>query len=284
MTDHLRRIREHMALETEGLLLEAKRARLWDQSTNRGTEAEQGILRWLRARLAPHHTVSSGEIIDSFGTTAARPSRQQDGVVHENAPEAARFLLPSGMRLLPIETVRAVVEVKLTLSRDEFERADTAARETSELRLRPGPHGMLLKDMDGTSNHRKDDLPSELRAEGIAVSEQTFTEPPVLFTLFAFGGIERVDTIRDWLRNSTISIVCCLTAGCVVRRGYQKGHQVRVGAHDGDIVVEAKDSLWDFAEAIAQCVRRQGAIVDALEPDFDWYAPYERRVIPDGRY
>ena len=103
VTDHLRRIREHIALETKALLLEAERARLFDHNGNRGSEAEQSILRWIRARFAPDYTVSSGEVIDSFDTNADIKSRQQDGILHRNDPEANRFLLPSGMRLVPIE-------------------------------------------------------------------------------------------------------------------------------------------------------------------------------------
>lgn len=282
MSDHLRRIREHMALETQALLLEAQRARLWDHNTNRGIEAEQSILRWVRARVAPYFSVSSGEIIDSFGTNADRASRQQDGIVHVSGQEAARFLLPSGMRLIPIETVTSVIEVKLTLTRDEFERADHAASETARLRLRPGAHGNLLQEMNGSSSLDYRDFDPGHRAHGIAVSDPAFAEPPAIFTLFAFGGIQQVETIHQWMKNSTISVVCCLTAGCVVRGGYMKGDEVRVGKADGDVVVNADDSLWHFSEAIAQSVRRQATIVNLLRPDFDGYAPYERRVAGRG--
>jgi hypothetical protein len=124
-----------MRLETEALQLAAKRARLFDHMGNRGSEAEQSIVRWLRARFEPEYTASSGEVIDSFGTVET-PSRQQDCVIHCNDQGANRFLLPSGLRMVPVETIASVVEIKLTLSRGEFETADRAAAETSRLRLR----------------------------------------------------------------------------------------------------------------------------------------------------
>lgn len=205
-----------MALETKALQLEAERARLLDHSTNRGSEAEHSILRWIRARYAPWNSVSSGEIIDSFETNSELRSRQQDGVLHQNGPEASRFLLPSGLRLIPIETVIAVVEVKLTLTKDEFERADRAAEETARLRLRPGASGRIIEQMDGGSLQIADVTPEQRRL-GIAVGDPAFRTAPVVFTLFAFGGVERLETIQEWMKASTISIVCCLSAGCVVR-------------------------------------------------------------------
>ena len=98
------------------MLVEAERARLFDHGTNRGSEVEHSVLRWLRMRFAPHYTVSAGEIFDSFDTDADLKSRQQDGILNRNDPDAKRFILPSGMRLVPIEAVAALVEVKLTLT------------------------------------------------------------------------------------------------------------------------------------------------------------------------
>lgn len=277
VTDHLRRIREHMALETKALRLEAERARLLDHSSNRGSEAEHSILRWLRARLAPSYTVSSGEIIDSFDTNASIKSRQQDGVVHQNDAEANRFLLPSGLRLVPIETVAAAVEVKLTLTREEFESADKAAGETARLRLRPHRSGAILQKGDsGTTDSLG--VTKEQANNGVSVADPLFTEAPTVFTLFAFGGIERLDTIREWMVGSTISVVCCLSAGCIVRGGSMRVGSFNVGSPDGGIEVLAEDALWHFSEALAQATKRHPIMLEYLRPDYNGYAPYSKTL------
>jgi len=132
---------DHMKLETEALQLQAKRARLLDHDGNRGTEAEHGILHWLNARFAPEYVVSSGEIIDAYDTDSTSESRQQDGVLHRNDVHARRFMLASGLRLIPVESVAAVIEVKLSLDKPEFTKAEAAARQTAKLRyaLQSGP-------------------------------------------------------------------------------------------------------------------------------------------------
>lgn len=277
MTSHLRRIREHMDLETKALLLEAQRARLFDHNGNRGTEAEHSILRWLRSRFAPKYTVSSGEIIDSFDTNADGKSRQQDGILHRNDPEANRFLLPSGMRLVPIETVAAVVEVKLTLTKEEFENADKAAAETARLRLRPRKSGNVLQRGDVGTKEFVGLMDEHVRL-GLPVTDSLFGEPPTVFTLFGFGGIERLETIRDWMERSTISVVCCLSAGCIVRGGYMRVGQMSVGSPDGGIEVAAEDALWHFAETLSDITRRHALVLDHLRPDFNGYAPYSKTL------
>ena len=201
MTDHLRRIREHMGLETKALLLEAEQARLFDHSTNRGSEAEHSILRWLRARYAPGYTVSSGEIIDSFDTNIDLKSRQQDGILHRDDPDANRFLLPSGMRLVPVETAAAVVEVKLTLSKEEFEKSDMAATETARLRLRGQPHSMI-GTASGVANVNLTSLISPEQEHGIALDHPQLALARPSFAIFAFGGVREVETIASWLRDA----------------------------------------------------------------------------------
>jgi len=267
-----------MALETKALLLEAERARLFDHNTNRGSEAEHSILRWLRARFAPDYAVSSGEIIDSFDTNAGINSRQQDGILHRNNADANRFLLPSGMRLVPIETVAAVVEVKLTLTKAEFEKADRAAAETARLRLRPHRDGQIVEKMDDGSNTSLSLSETQVR-DGLAVSDDAFGEPPAAFTVFSFGGVEELDTLRGWLNDaSTISVVCCLSAGCLVRGGYMRAGHMMIGSPDGDIEATAEDALWHFSETVGRLTAKHGAVVRHLRPDFDGYAPYAKAL------
>src|SRR5207237_489871 len=105
MSDHRTRMRRYLELETKALLLEAERGRVFDHRGNRGSEAEESIRRWLRRRFEPQYTMSSGELVDSFDTHADKDSRQQDGLLHRNDGDANRFILPSGMRLVPVESV-----------------------------------------------------------------------------------------------------------------------------------------------------------------------------------
>ncbi|MFL5344527.1 MAG: DUF6602 domain-containing protein [Hyalangium sp.] len=94
MPNHLLRIREHFRVETEALRLKGDGARILDHMGSRGADAENSLLQWLQARLAPDFTVSSGEVIDSFNTDTGGPSRQQDGIIHRNDRNANRFMLP----------------------------------------------------------------------------------------------------------------------------------------------------------------------------------------------
>lgn len=280
VTDHLKRIREHMALETDSLLLQAKRARLFDNTTNRGSEAEHGIVRWLRSRFAPSYTVSSGEIIDSFDTNGSIKSRQQDGIVHQNDADANRFVLPSGMRLVPIETVAAVVEVKLTLSKEEFDRANRAADETSSLLLRanrahsrlpvwPGePFGKTVRGV-----HVPDPrLTEEQYATGVSLSEPRFRHPPITFALFAFLGDQKLGTIRDWMKGKTVSVVCSLESGCVARHFAD-------GSSGATVEAAQADALWHFSETILQAIAHHGWVMRIFQPDFSGYASYEKAVV-----
>lgn len=94
-----------MTVEAEALLASAKRARLFEHNTNRGSDAEEAIRRWLKMWLEPQYTISAGEIIDSVEEAGVPVSRQQDGIIHVNSLEARRYTLPSGLRLVPVERV-----------------------------------------------------------------------------------------------------------------------------------------------------------------------------------
>jgi len=135
VTAHHARIRTYMDLETEALQIAARRARVLDHKGSRGSDAEFTLREWLRRRVEPEYTASSGEIIDSFDTDPHLDSRQQDIVIHQNVRAAKQLELPSGLRLIPVETVAAVVEVKLALDRDELLSAKRAAKQTQALHL-----------------------------------------------------------------------------------------------------------------------------------------------------
>ena len=261
MTDHMRRIREHMAVETKMLTLEAERARLFDHGGNRGSEAEHSILRWLRARFAPDYTVSSGEIIDSFDTNADKASRQQDGILHQNDADANRFLLPSGMRLVPIESVAAVIEVKLTLNKSEFDKADAAATETARLRYRVASGTLQLHMPKNVATP----VDGDTVAKGLAASDARIDIYRPTFAVFAFGGVQEPETLADWLRGaSTIGLVCCLETGCALR----VSRQMNVSAVSG-----VEHALSSFAEHLAGSIRRRKALLEHIAVTFSDYTP-----------
>lgn len=245
MARNQQRIREYMAVETQALIHEANRSRLWDHNTNRGTEAEHAILRWIRRRVEPNFTVSSGEIIDSYDTDSDTKSRQQDGILHANTLDANRFLLPSGMRLVPIESVAAVIEVKLNLDKAEFNRADQAAAETGKLRLSLSMHNV-----------------PRWKSHGLPASElgKQFSRP-LTFAVFGFGGTSNVVTMAEWVKDArAISLACCLGAGCVQRTHLDVS---RVAAQD--------ESLSMFAESIRDAINAYERRTEGICPDYTSY-------------
>lgn len=135
-----------MDVEARFLAAAADRARVLDHKGNRGSDAEHAVVRWLRDRIEPEYTVSSGEVVDSFQTNVDRDSRQHDAIIHQNTRFARRFSLQSGLRLVPIETVALVTEIKLDVDATKFkelavDRIELAAGAGGPVRERhtPGP-------------------------------------------------------------------------------------------------------------------------------------------------
>jgi Domain of unknown function (DUF6602) len=262
MTTHSARIRSHFECETEDLLLAAQRARLLDHNGSRGHEAEQGILRWLRRALEPDYTVSSGEIIDSFDTNADIASRQQDGIVHRNHRDTNRFCLPSGLRLVPIEGIAAVVEVKLDLNKDEFMKAEIAARETARLRLRPRSDSLVPTDAVGGRNQTNRSLSSDEVEHGIALDDSVLRPNRPTFAVFGFGGTDTPETMAKWLwESNTIDLVACLSGGCVLRRPNED--LVTLGQKD--------EALSMFAASLSAAVKRHVGLTRRMKLDFGAY-------------
>ena len=256
-----------MDLERRALLLEAERARLFDHNGNRGTEAELSILRWLRARFAPAYTASSGEVIDSFEARPNVRSRQQDGILHRDHTEVNRFLLPSGMRLVPVETVAAIVEVKLSLTKAEFDQSDLAATETAGLRLRAGTLSNIPTAM-APGSMRSRNLINDEHEGGVSLNALGPFAP--LFAIFAFGGPKEVETIASWLRTAkTIRLVACLEAGCALRSAD--------ATPTGGItfVTQQEDVLSHFAESIRAAIAHHENLWQTFQPSFSGYAAHE---------
>jgi hypothetical protein len=273
VSDHQERIRKHFLAEARALRVEAARARLFDHAGNRGSEIESGILRWLRARLGPEYTVSSGEVIDSFNTNASRRSRQQDGIVHRNDRNANRLAMPSGMRLVPVESVAATVEVKLTLTRKRFTKADELAEETSRLRIRAGDLGASFPvgDVLGRAGQIRTarNLIDGERENGIALCDAEFIANRVTFAVFAFGGCKSSERLLEMLSAArTINLLCCLGAGCVVRRS------------DGEFDLTDPDGAVPmFADYLSRAVDRHVIVSQRLRSTFDGYAGYRLRRV-----
>lgn len=276
MTDHLRRIREHMALEARGLKLQAERARLFDNTTNRGSEAEHSVRRWLGARFSPDYAISSGEIIDSFDTNAELNTRQQDGILHTNSADANRFLLPSGMRLVPVETVAAVIEVKLSLDKEEFDKAERAAKETARLRLRAHRNSDFPR-FDG-SGAVGPAVTEDQRQEGVCITDPAFGRASVTFAIFAFEGPLKLETIRGWMGGTTISVVCCLTSGCTARDAPMPVNGFPISSPGGSSDAGPEDALWHFAEMIGRVTAQHRHLLRSFHPDFNGYAPYPKTL------
>lgn len=163
--------------------------------------------------------------------------------------EARRFLLPSGLRLVPIETVAAVVEVKLSLTREEFEAADKAATQTAQLRLAVERQ---VVEPEGAGNIsweagevRK--FNAERAKEGVPLSDPVF-QWRTTFALIGVEGIKKVETLAEWLREAkTISAIACLESGCVW--GYTK-HTLE----NSCTIAQREDALMAFAGIIRNAI------------------------------
>lgn len=201
-----------MDVEARYLAAAADRARVLDHRGNRGFDAEQAVSRWLRDRIEPEFSVSSGEVVDSFQTNVEHDSRQHDAIIHENTRFARRFSLQSGLRLVPVEAVALVTEIKLDVDATKFKEADDAATETARLRLAVD----RVEPWSGAGGPVKDHFTSG-PADGLETTAQQVLGR-VQFALFAFNGPTKPETLAEWLRAArTIRIICCLETGCVYR-------------------------------------------------------------------
>ena len=242
MSVHLRRFREFMDVEARYLAAAADRARVLDHKGNRGFDAEHAVIQWLRDRIEPEFTVSSGEVVDSFQTNVERDSRQHDAIVHENTRFARRFSLQSGLRLVPIETVALVTEIKLDVDATKFGNADAAASETAKLRLavdkvQPGA---------GAGGPIKDHFTSG-PDDGLSTTDKEL-EGRVQFALFAFKGPKKPETLAEWLREaSMIRIICCLDTGCA----YRPHHMDQTNFGGCSLTSTPERSLTYFSEIVS---------------------------------
>jgi len=96
---------------------------------------------------------------------------------------------------------------------------------------------------------------------GLAVDDPRLGLLRPTFAVFAFGGIKEPETVTGWLRHAkTITLVCCLGAGCVLRVVDNVCH-ISLPGHE----------LAKFAECIGGGIGRYERLYEAANPDFGKY-------------
>jgi hypothetical protein len=108
------------------------------------------------------------------------------------------------MRLVPIESVAAVVEVKLQLTKAELRKAERAASETARPRYRvtgdipTGAVGRYRLQFGREASRNPTTYQLEHR---LAVSATDIAINRPTFAVFAFGGVTAPEPLADWLRD-----------------------------------------------------------------------------------
>jgi hypothetical protein len=260
-----------MKAEAERLIAIGRAVKVFENDSNRGQEAEEAIRAWLRAWLQPAYAVSAGEVIDSVEPPGVPIARQQDGIIHTNTVDATRFTLPSGVRLVPIEEVAATVEVKLTLSKEEFVRADTAAAELLSRQL-----VVQYQQRNEKGERVVEPWPSDPETKPLsALRERT------MFMLFGYFGPASTETLAAWLREAkAISVVCCLEVGCVVRdteTWFQKGKFCEFADRDAALTMFV-DQLWSGLNGY------RASCLDYKPYPWAYHLKDPRRVYDDPRH
>jgi hypothetical protein len=266
MSDNQRRFSAFIDAERSSLIAAAQRARVLDHRTSRGSDYERSIRAWVRDFVEPEYTVSEGEVIDSFNTHQEKDSHQIDAIVHKNTRHARRFTFGGGMRLVPIESVALVLEVKLAIDATKFKVADGAARDTNDLRLavdritRPNRFGAEVAQ-EGRERGPK---------EGTRVAD-AFKR--VWFGIVAADGPD-VETLAGWLRDATtIDFVCCLSSGVAFRGPFAREEEPHEAVAYTD-VAPADRSLTYFADLIRLALNNFESHDKKTAPDYSRYLPY----------
>lgn len=94
----------------------------------KGTSREEIIINFLKQYLPLKYSIETGIIIDSNGYQ----SNQQDIIIYDNNV-TPRFLNYKSEKLVPIESVRCVLEIKSELNTEELKKAFTNIYNTRKL-------------------------------------------------------------------------------------------------------------------------------------------------------
>ncbi|MEU5769742.1 DUF6602 domain-containing protein [Streptomyces asoensis] len=123
----------------------------------RGRENELSLARLLENLVPQRYGVGSGMIIDSQDNY----SQQTDIVIYNQADEPA-FLAQSNQVLFPIENVRACIEVKTTVNKDEIKESGVKRRSLYALTPKQGQHP-LFHFVGYTPGQHADTIATHLR-------------------------------------------------------------------------------------------------------------------------
>jgi hypothetical protein len=117
---------EAMGLEFEARI---KSAGVYQHPTGTGDDREDTVRQYLRDVLSPRFSVDRGKIFDSEGCL----SREFDIIISE-ARDVAPVISLAGRRIVPIEAVYGVIEVKSYLKPDEYDKFIDAVVELDQMR------------------------------------------------------------------------------------------------------------------------------------------------------
>ncbi|MER6972743.1 DUF6602 domain-containing protein [Nocardioides sp. NPDC057767] len=182
--------------------IKANRAAL-ENSTTKGTTAEQFVAAFLRNHLPAGVGVTSGEVIDSAG----HRSRQLDVIVYDaiRCPMLFRSA-EDNVTLVPIEGVVAVIEVKMALKRADLK-------------------GILANCLSVKTMERSAFMPSP-DGRRFYVYERVWEAPPPYYSLFAFdsdnmyaGPLNELQL--DLPAHHRIDSACYLTRGVNLNSGLE---------------------------------------------------------------
>jgi hypothetical protein len=275
MSDNLSRFSSFVDAERATLIAAAQRARALDHMGNRGSDYERSIRAWVRDFVEPEYTVSEGEVIDSFNTNVDRGSRQRDAIVHKNTRYARRFTFGDGMRLVPIESVALLLEVKLTIDADKFKQADLAAQEADELRLAIDGVTRIVTE-DRRPNRLNLEVVSEAHDPGPKDGKRVADAfKRVWHGIIAADGPAEVTTMANWLRDAkAIDFVCCLTTGCAFREPIARRSAMRTPALAYCDIAPADRSLTHFADLIRLALGNFESHDKSTQAQYYRYQPY----------
>lgn len=191
-----------MSLASKELELSLQKVRAGvNHNLSTGQSLEEAVRVFLRKHLPTNVSVAQGQIIDSTGAI----SKQLDVILYD--PQATPILYTSeeeGHRLVPVEGVLGVVEVKTNLTASMI----------------PGiiENMQSVKNMQKTAYHRP--LTPPFISETYNMYGQELDSFPVIYSLFAFESSSFENLIPDFrLLNDTLAPSDRIDHACLLDKG-----------------------------------------------------------------
>jgi hypothetical protein len=164
-------LKAHMDAVENNLLSTAKIPANSGHSLHKGTPREAFIKEFLEGHLSESVAIGTGEIIDA-NSQPQQPRNQHDIVIFKrNYP---RLALGGGINAFLAESVVATIEVKSTLTKEEFKRATVSACNTKSLYRN---FGMFLRS--------------------------EYHPPAILSYVVAYDGPAQMSTVHDWISSTS---------------------------------------------------------------------------------